>query len=50
MKLGEDMAIVVLAGVSIVGAILTQFIIPETAGRSLEDLSGEPMEAAAAAE
>ena len=49
MKLGEDMAIVVLAGVSIVGAILTQFIIPETAGRSLEDLSDEPMEVSAAA-
>ena len=46
VKLGEDMAIGLLAGVSIVGAILTQFIIPETAGRSLEDLSGEPMEAA----
>ncbi|HEY1856675.1 MFS transporter [Acidocella sp.] len=48
MKLGEEAAIAILAGLSIVGAILTLTLIPETAGRSLEDLSGEVMEAAAA--
>jgi MFS family permease len=48
VKLGENAAIGLLAGLSIVGAILTQIVIPETAGRSLEDLSGEVMNAAAA--
>ncbi len=48
VKLGESAAIGLLVGLSIVGAILTQIVIPETAGRSLEDLSGEVMEAAAA--
>ena len=48
VKLGENAAIGLLVGLSIVGAILTQIVIPETAGRSLEDLSGEVMEAAAA--
>jgi MFS family permease len=48
MRLGEDAAIAILAGLSIVGAILTLTLIPDTAARSLEDLSGEVMEAAAA--
>jgi MFS family permease len=48
VKLGEVTAIATLAGLSIIGAILTQIVIPETAARSLEDLSGEVMEASAA--
>jgi sugar phosphate permease len=48
VKLGEVTAIAALAGLSIIGAILTQIVIPETAARSLEDLSGEVMEASAA--
>ncbi len=50
MKLGEEAAIAVLAGLSIAGAILTVILIPETAGRSLEDLSDEPMAEAAGAD
>ena len=40
-KLGEVAAIGVLAGLSVLGAILTYALIPETAGRSLEDLNDE---------
>ena len=49
MKLGEEIwRSRRLAAISIIGAILTVFIIPEAAGRSLEDLSEEPMDEQAA--
>jgi hypothetical protein len=41
-KLGQGAAIGTLAALSVLGAIMSQFLIPETAGRSLEDVSGEP--------
>lgn len=39
--LGETGVIWLLAGVSIVGAICTMLLIPETAGRSLEDINAD---------
>jgi MFS family permease len=39
--LGETGVIGLLAGVSIVGGILTMVLIPETAGRSLEDINAD---------
>jgi hypothetical protein len=39
--LGETGVIRLLAGVSIVGAICTVLLIPETAGRSLEDINAD---------
>jgi MFS family permease len=39
--LGETGVIWLLAGVSVVGAICTMLLIPETAGRSLEDINAD---------
>ncbi|WP_459697220.1 MFS transporter [Acidisoma sp. C75] len=47
-KLGEAAAIATLAGVSLLGAVLTQMLVPETAGRSLEELNGDHAVAEAA--
>jgi MFS family permease len=41
-KLGQSAAIGTLAVLSIIGAIMTKRLIPETAGRSLEDVNDEP--------
>lgn len=41
--LGQGAAIGTLAALSVVGAVLTYVLIPETAGRSLEELSREPV-------
>lgn len=50
-RLGEVGVIALLAGVALVGAVLTQFIVPETAGQSLEDLNDDDLvQATAAAE
>jgi MFS family permease len=50
-KLGQGAAIGTLAVISIIGAVLTLTLIPETAGRALEDLCREPVaEQPAAAE
>jgi MFS family permease len=40
-KLGQGAAIGTLASLSLSGAIMTRLLIPESAGRSLEDVSGE---------
>jgi MFS family permease len=39
--LGETGVIALLAGVSVLGAICTMLLIPETAGRSLEDINAD---------
>ena len=40
-QIGETGVIWLLAGVSVVGAICTMLLIPETAGRSLEDINAD---------
>ncbi|WP_297216411.1 MFS transporter [Thermoplasma sp.] len=38
---GENNLFLILAGISLLGALLTLFFLPETSGRTLEDISGE---------
>jgi MFS family permease len=47
--LGEVGVIGLLAGVALLGAVLTQVLVPETAGVSLETLNNDDLQAAAAA-
>jgi len=42
-RLGEVGVIALLAGVAVLGAVLTQVLVPETAGRSLEDLNDDDL-------
>ncbi len=44
-RIGETGVILLLAGLSVVGAILTQVLVPETSGVSLEALNGDHEEA-----
>ncbi|HTU55425.1 MAG TPA: MFS transporter [Acetobacteraceae bacterium] len=48
-RLGEVGVIVLLAVLSVVGAVLTQILVPETAGISLETLNGDDLATATAA-
>lgn len=47
-RLGEVGVIVLLAVLSVVGAVLTQLLVPETAGISLETLNGDDLASATA--
>ncbi len=49
-RLGEVGVISLLAGVALLGAILTQILVPETAGVSLETLNDDNLSVTAAAE
>ncbi len=44
-RIGETGVILLLAGLSILGAVLTQVLVPETSGVSLETLNGDHEEA-----
>jgi len=48
-RIGETGAIAVLAACSVLGGLLTLMLIPETRGRSLEDINAEDVPAAAVA-
>jgi len=47
-RIGEVGVIVLLAAVALIGAVLTQTLVPETAGVSLEVLNGDNLDGAAA--
>ncbi len=40
-RIGEVGAVLILAGLSLLGAVCTQFMVPETRARSLEDINRE---------
>ncbi len=40
-RIGEVGTVLILAGLSLLGAICTQLLVPETSARSLEDINGE---------
>jgi MFS family permease len=48
-EIGRTALLIVLAGVSLFGAAITFFVVPETARRSLEDINGDTDAAIAAA-
>lgn len=42
-RIGEVGTIALLAGIALIGAVLTQILVPETAGKSLEDLNNDDL-------
>ncbi len=47
-RIGEAGTVLILAGLSLLGAVCTQLLVPETSARSLEEINGEPASASPA--
>ena len=47
-RIGEAGTVLILAGLSLLGAVCTQLMVPETSARSLEEINGEPASASPA--